>query len=51
VWSNDEKRANLLNLYKYATTNNMPQSLRSSLLVEILDLGIKIGVYDEELFL
>ena len=51
VWSTDEKRANLLNLYKYAVTNKMPQSLQSSLLVEILELGIKLGIYDEELFL
>lgn len=28
----------------------MPESLQSSLLIEILNLGIKIGVYDEDLF-
>ena len=27
IWSNDEKRANLLNLYKYAVANKMPQTL------------------------
>jgi hypothetical protein len=28
----------------------MPKSLQGSLLIEVLDLGIKIGVYDEDLF-
>ena len=28
----------------------MPKSLRSTLLLEILEIGVKIGVYDEKLF-
>ncbi len=28
----------------------MPSSLQSSLLIEVLDLGIKIAIYEESLF-
>ena len=28
----------------------MPKSLQSSLLIEILDLGVRVGVYEEKLF-
>lgn len=50
IWSHDEKRANLLSLYSYAKSKQMPKTLQGSLLIEVLDLGIKIGVYDEDLF-
>ena len=50
IWSHDEKRSNLLQLYTYTKNKNMPRSLQSSLLIEVLDLGIKIGTYDEALF-
>eukprot|EP00347_Sterkiella_histriomuscorum_P016748 403352004 len=50
IWSNEEKRANLLHLYNYAKSKDMPQSLQSSLLIEVLDLGIKLSIYDEDLF-
>ena len=43
VWGPEEKRANLLTLYTYAKSKNMPKSLQSSLLIEILDLGIKVN--------
>ncbi|CDW90653.1 UNKNOWN [Stylonychia lemnae] len=48
--SNDEKRANLLQLYNYTKSKNMPQSLQSQLLSDALDLGIKLNIYDEDLF-
>ena len=50
IWSHDEKRSNLLQLYSYAKSKNMPKTLQGSLLIEVLDLGIKIGTYDEVLF-
>ena len=50
IWSHEEKRSNLLQLYTYAKSKNMPRSLQSSLLIEVLDLGIKIGTYEEVLF-
>lgn len=50
IWSTEEKRENLLTLYKYAKNKSMPQSLRTSLLIEILELGVKLGQYDEVLF-
>lgn len=50
VWSTEEKRSNLLTLYSFAHSKNMPKSLQSALLIEVLDLGVKQGVYDEKLF-
>ena len=50
VWSPEEKRSNLLTLYNYAKSKNMPKSLQASLLIEVLDLGIKVNQYDEKLF-
>jgi hypothetical protein len=50
VWTTDEKRANLLTLYNFAKNKSMPKSLQAALLLEILDLGIKVGQYDEALF-
>jgi len=50
IWGNDEKRANLITLYSYAKSKNMPKSLQSSLLIEILDLGIRVNIFDEKLF-
>jgi hypothetical protein len=37
-------------LYAFAKGRDMPKSLQSTLLLDILDIGIKIGVYDEQLF-
>jgi hypothetical protein len=49
-WGLEEKRANLERLYSYAKGKSMPKSLQSSLLIEILYIGIKVGIYDETLF-
>eukprot|EP00347_Sterkiella_histriomuscorum_P022623 403337784 len=50
VWTHEEKRSNLITLYNYAKSNKLPTSLQQSLLIEILNLGIKLNQYDEQLF-
>jgi len=46
----EEKRANLMKMQEYAKAHKMPRSLQSALLIEILELGIKLDQYDETLF-
>jgi len=39
-----------LTLYQFAKSKSMPETLQAALLIEVLDLGIKVGNYSEELF-
>ena len=48
--TDEEKLQNLERLYSYAKERNLPKSLVSSLLYEILLLTIKLETYKEELF-
>lgn len=45
----EERRAELLEMYESA--KNHPQSLKTSLLHEIIENGVKLDIFDEKLFL
>lgn len=46
----DDKFENLQRLYQYAKQRNLPESLVTNLLHEILMLSIKLDNYKEDLF-
>lgn len=45
----EDKRSNFERLYQFAKSKDII-GLQSTLLLEILELGIKLGIYDETLF-
>ena len=46
----EERRHTVERLYTYAKSHSMPTSLQSTLLLEILSLGLKINVFNEAYF-
>ena len=49
TFSLEERREQLIMMYEYS--KNRPQSLQSSLLLEILENGMKLDIYDKKYFL
>lgn len=50
MWSTEDKLENLLRLYEHLENKGLPKSFKREILVEILGLGPKIGVFSEKHF-
>jgi hypothetical protein len=49
LFSLEERRGQLIEMYE--ASNDRPQSFKSALLLEILEIGLKLGIYDKKYFI